>query len=71
MLNNKEKVFLFFLDVVEFIFSLIAIVIFTLIFRLEVGVVRYLFLMGDVYVIYSFAKTIPSVEKKIEKELMK
>jgi len=71
MLNEKEKKTLFFLEIVEFILSMVAIVIFTLIFRLEVRAIRYLFLLGDIYVIYSFAKTIPSLEAKIEEKLLK
>ncbi len=51
--------------------SVIAIVAFTIVFRLESSVIRYLFLLGDVYVIYSFSKTISSLETKIESRFVK
>ena len=68
MLQKKEKQVLFFLEIVEFILSVLAIVIFTLIFRLETRSIRYLFLIGDIYVIYSFSKVVSSLETKIEKK---
>ena len=71
MLNKKEKRNLLFLEIVEFILSILAIIVFTIIFRLEVRNIRYLFLLGDFYVIYSFAKTISSLEAKIEKKFAK
>ena len=67
MLNKKEKKTLFLLDIIESILNIIAIAIFTLVFRLETSYVRYLFLLGDCYVIYSFSKTLSSLETKIEK----
>ena len=67
MLGKKEKKILLLLDIIESFFSILAIVIFTLIFRLETSYVRYLFLLGDCYVIYSFSKTLSSLETKIEK----
>ncbi len=71
MLNKKQKKSLFILDIIEFIFSVIAIIIFTLIFRLDESNIRYLFLLGDFYVIYSFSKTISSLETKIQKSNIK
>ncbi len=70
-MNKKEQKTMFILDVVELILSIIAIVIFTLIFRLETHNIRYLFLIGDFYVVYSFSKTISSVEKQIEEKRIK
>jgi len=70
MLSPKEKKKLFILDIIESVMSIIAIVIITLIFRLETSYVRYLFLLGDCYVIYSFAKTLSSLEAKIEKHVL-
>ena len=67
MLGKKEKGVLLLLDIIESILNIIAIVICTLIFRLETSYVRYLFLLGDCYVIYSFSKTLSSLETKIEK----
>ena len=66
-----KKKFLFILEILEFILSIIAIVIFTLLFRLEIHNIRYIFLIGDCYVIYSFAKTISSLETKIEEKFPK
>ena len=70
MMNQKEKNILFLLDVIELILSIVAIIIFTLIFRLETSFIRYLFLIGDCYVIYSFSKTLSSLETKIEKHII-
>ena len=62
MLGKKEKSVLLLLDIIASIFNVVAIVLFTLVFRLETSYVRYLFLLGDCYVIYSFSKTLsPSI----------
>ena len=45
---------MFALEILEFILSVLAIIVFTIVFRLESSSIRYLFLLGDVYVIYSF-----------------
>ena len=71
MLNKRKARLMFFLEIVECILSIIAIMIFTIVFRLETSVIRYLFLLGDVYVIYSFSKTIPNMEAKIESRVIK
>ena len=70
-MNKKEQRTMLLLDIVEFLLSVIAIVVFTVIFRLETRIIRYLFLIGDFYVIYSFSKTISSLEEQIEKKLAK
>ncbi len=69
MLGKKEKGILLLLDIIESVLNIIAIIIFTLVFRLETSYVRYLFLLGDCYVIYSFSKTLSSLETKIEKHV--
>ena len=71
MLDKKKTRLMFFLEIVEFILSIIAIIVFTIVFRLETSVIRYLFLLGDVYVIYSFSKAIPNMEAKIESRVIK
>ena len=71
MLNKKEKRSLLFLDIIEAILNIIAIAVFTLVFRLDKSYARYLFLLGDCYVIYSFSKTLSSLEAKIEKHFVK
>ena len=69
---NRVKTNIFFiLDIIEFMLSVIAIAVFTMVFRLESSIIRYLFLLGDVYVIYSFSKTISSLETKIESRFVK
>ncbi len=69
---NRVKTNIFFiLDIIEFMLSVIAIAVFTMVFRLESSIIRYLFLLGDVYVIYSFSKTISSLETKIEEKFPK
>ena len=71
MFHKNENRVLIILDVMEIVLSVIAIIIFTLIFRLETRHIRYLFLLGDCYVIYSFAKTVSTLETKIEEKLAK
>ncbi len=70
-MNKVKSNLIFILDIIEFMLSVIAIVAFTIVFRLESSVIRYLFLLGDVYVIYSFSKTISSLETKIESRFVK
>ncbi len=62
---------LFFLEIMEFILSIIAIIVLTMVFRFEKSFIRYLFLIGDIYVIYSFSKTISNMETKIESRVVK
>ena len=71
MLNKKEKRALLILDIVEAILSVVAIAVFTLVFRLDKTYARYLFLLGDCYVIYCFSKILSNLEKKIEKHFVK
>ena len=70
-MNQKQRKILCMLDFLECGLCLIAVMIFTLIFRLETTNIRYLFLMGDCYVIYSFSKAISSLESKMQKRVLK
>ena len=70
-MNRVKTNIIFILDIIEFMLSVIAIAVFTMVFRLESSIIRYLFLLGDVYVIYSFSKTISSLETKIESKFVK
>ena len=70
-MNRVKTNIIFILDIIEFMLSVIAIAVFTMVFRLESSILRYLFLLGDVYVIYSFSKTISSLETKIESRFVK
>ena len=71
MLNKKQKNILLFLDIVEVLLCLVALIIFTIIFRLDTSNIRYLFLLGDIYVIYSFSKALSSLEVKVQKRVLK
>ena len=71
IMNRVKTNIIFILDIIEFMLSVIAIAVFTMVFRLESSIIRYLFLLGDVYVIYSFSKTISSLETKIESRFVK
>ena len=71
MFHKNENRVLIILEVMEIVLSVIAIIIFTLIFRLETRHIRYLFLLGDCYVIFSFAKAVSTLETKIEEKLAK
>ena len=70
-MNRVKTNIIFILDIIEFMLSVIDIAVFTMVFRLESSIIRYLFLLGDVYVIYSFSKTISSLETKIESRFVK
>lgn len=67
MLNKKEKKVLITLDIVELVVLLISLIVFTIAFRLIEEEVRYAFLLGDIYVIYSFSKVLTSIENMLEK----
>ena len=67
MLNKKQKRVLITLDIVELIVLLITLIVFTVSFRLIEEPLRYVFLLGDIYVIYSFSKTLKRIEEVIEK----
>jgi len=71
MFQKKQKSVLLLLSVIEVILSILCIMILTLIFRFETTEIRYLFLLGDLYVIYSFSKTLSGLETKIEKNFVK
>ena len=64
---KKEKRLLQILNIVEVILSLSLIIIFTIIFRLDLSNTRYLFLIGDIYAIYSLYNTIQNMEIKNKK----
>ena len=71
MLYKKQKNILLFLDIIEVLLSIVALILFTLIFRLDTSNVRYLFLLGDIYVIFSFPKAWSSLEIKVQKRVLK
>ena len=68
MLNKREKKTLITLDIVELILLLASLIVFTVIFKVVEEPIRYVFLFGDAYVIYSFSKTLNSLEKLLEKK---
>ena len=67
MINQRDKKIMIALDVLEIILSLIAFSLFTFIFLIESTMIRFLFLIGDLYVVYSFTKTLSSLQNKVEK----
>ena len=64
MLNKKEKNILFIFDVIEFVLSVIAVTILTIVFKLDNTNARYLFLGCVAAIMYSFYKTISIKNKK-------
>ncbi len=70
VMKNKER-FLAFLDIVELIVVLNALIIFTIIFKLDIRITRYLFLLGDVVFIITFSNTLSHLEKLIQKRIVK
>ena len=61
----EKKVFRV-LKVVELILTIIAIILLTLLFRFETTNLRFVFLLLDIYLIYSFSKSLSHFEKRIE-----
>ena len=48
-----------------------AVFVFSLIFRLETSMIRYLFLVGDIYAIYTGYQTLSKLEDKLPKKVVK
>ncbi len=61
-MNNK--ILLNILDALEFVLSLIATILFIVIFKMEKEQFRYLFLLGGISVIVSYYYSIISISKK-------
>ena len=68
MLNKKEKRVIIALDIVEVLLLLTALIIFTIVFRIVEEPIRYLFLAGDLCIIYSFNKALNSLGELITKK---
>lgn len=68
MLNKRERKVIIILDIIEILLLVVALIVFTSIFKLVEEPMRYLFLLGDAYVIYSFSKTLNNLEELINKK---
>ena len=68
MLNRKQTMVLTILNVVELILLVAALITFTIIFKIVEEPMRYLFILGDIYVIYSFSKILSNLEKIMQKK---
>ena len=68
MLNRKQTMVLTVLNVVELILLVAALITFTIIFKILEEPMRYLFILGDIYVIYSFSKILSNLEKIMQKK---
>ncbi len=68
MLNRKQTMVLTVLNVVELILLVAALITFTIIFKIVEEPMRYLFILGDIYVIYSFSKILSNLEKIMQKK---
>lgn len=68
MLNRKQEMVLTILNVVELILLVAALITFTIIFKIVEEPMRYLFILGDIYVIYSFSKILSNLEKVMQKK---
>lgn len=62
MLNTKQKLILTILNVIELFLLVIALIILTIVFKIVEEPIRYLFMLGNVYVIYSFSKSLANLE---------
>ena len=67
MLNKREKKVLITLDIVELLLLFIALIIFTIVFKIVEEPIRYVFLIGDIFVITSFSKSLTRMEEMLEK----
>jgi hypothetical protein len=68
MLNRKQTMVLTVLNIVELILLVAALITFTIIFKIVEEPMRYLFILGDIYVIYSFSKILSNLEKIMQKK---
>lgn len=68
MLNRKQTMVLTVLNVVELILLVAALITFTIIFKIVEEPMRYLFILGDIYVIYSFSRILSNLEKIMQKK---
>lgn len=68
MLNRKQTMVLTVLNVVELILLVAALITFTIIFKIVEEPMRYLFILGDIYVIYSFSRVLSNLEKIMQKK---
>ena len=68
MLNRKQTMVLTVLNVIELILLVAALITFTIIFKIVEEPMRYLFILGDIYVIYSFSKILSNLEKIMQKK---
>ncbi len=53
------------MDIVELILLIVALFVFTIVFKIVGNHIRYLFLMGDLFVVYTFSKTLSSFENHL------
>ena len=53
------------MDIIELVLLVILLFTFTIVFKLVGNNIRYLFLMGDIFVIYTFSKTLSSFENHL------
>ena len=67
MLNKREKKVLITLDIVELLLLFIALIIFTIVFKIVEEPIRFVFLIGDIFVITSFSKSLTRMEEMLEK----
>ncbi len=61
---NKQKVLLI-MDIIEIILLIVALFVFTIVFKIVGSSIRYLFLIGDLFVVYTFSKTLSSLENHL------
>lgn len=67
MLNTKQKLILTILNVIELFLLVIALIILTIVFKIVEEPIRYLFMFGNVYVIYSFSKSLANLENIVQR----
>ena len=64
MLSVKQRRVMRFLDIIELLLYVLAVLVFTIVFKLVYSDVRYLFLLGDLIAIVNFSHTIGKIDNK-------
>ncbi len=70
-MKDKQKKTLIILDIVEVILCFVGVFVFSLLFKLDTSIIRYLFLVGDIYVIYSGYQALSALEEKVQTRVVK
>ena len=71
MLKDKRRKVLITMDIIEIIVSVIAIMVFTICFKMISNPIRFLFLLLSFLMVVSLSKSLDQFEKRFEKRVVK